>query len=147
MDKVSAFEILLVEDNADDEELILYAFANSNLANSIRIAHDGAEALEILFAEGKATYPKLVLLDLKLPKVDGLEVLRQVKSHPQTRTIPVIVISSSRAEQDLVRSYQLNANGYVIKPIDFAQFAEAVQQLGIFWLLVNQPSQHPISTF
>ena len=142
MDSNSAMEILLVEDNADDEELILYALAKSNLANRVRIARDGAEALEILFAEGNLSYPKLVLLDLKLPKVDGLEVLRQLKSHPQTKSIPVVVISSSRAEQDLIRSYQLHANAYVIKPIDFTQFAEAVQQLGIFWLLVNQPP-HP----
>jgi len=142
MSKVDAFEILLVEDNADDEELVLYALAKSNLANKVRVAHDGAEALELLFAEGNTSYPKLVLLDLKLPKVDGLEVLRQIKSNPLTQAIPVVVISSSRAEQDLVRSYQLNANGYVIKPIDFAQFAEAVQQLGIFWLLVNQPPHH-----
>lgn len=142
MDNVNALEILLVEDNADDEELVLYALAKSNLANNVLVARDGAEALAILFAEGNTTYPKLVLLDLKLPKVDGLEVLRQLKSHSQTRMIPVVVISSSRAEQDLVRSYQLNANGYVIKPIDFSQFAEAVQQLGIFWLLVNQPPQY-----
>ncbi|MFN8445938.1 MAG: response regulator [Caldilineaceae bacterium] len=142
MDNVNAFEILLVEDNADDEELVLYALAKNNLANHVRVAHDGAEALEILFAEGNTSYPKLVLLDLKLPKIDGLEVLRQIKGNAQTKTIPVVVISSSRAEQDLIRSYQLNANGYVIKPIDFSQFAEAVQQLGIFWLLVNQPPQH-----
>ncbi|MCX6048918.1 MAG: response regulator [Chloroflexi bacterium] len=141
----NAIEILLVEDNPDDEELTLYALAQNNLANQIHVVRDGAAALEFIFATGSYAHrniynrPKLVILDLKLPKVDGLEVLRQIKSDPRTQLTPVVVLTSSRTEQDIVESYQFGVNSYVTKPIDFTQFAESVQQLGLYWLLINQP--------
>ncbi len=137
-------EILLVEDNPDDVELTLHALQENNLANRMQIARDGAEALEFLFGTGRYAdrrpedTPKLVLLDLKMPKVDGLEVLRQVKSDPRTRTIPVVVLTSSEEERDIVESYQLGVNSYVTKPVDFEQFTEAVRQLGLYWMLFNR---------
>ncbi len=141
MDK--AFEIVLVEDNADDEELILHTLQKHHLANRIHVVRDGAEALDLLLRPDDKTVNKsqlkLVLLDLKLPKVDGLEVLRRLKNDPKTKAIPVVVLTSSAAAQDIVKSYQLGVNGYVAKPIDFAQFTEAVRQLGLYWLAVNQP--------
>jgi len=141
-----ALEIVLVEDNADDEELILHTLQKNHLANRIHVVRDGAEALELLLpADSEAvnnSQLKLVLLDLKLPKIDGLEVLRRLKNDPKTRAIPVVVLTSSSAEQDIVKSYQLGVNGYVTKPIDFAQFTEAVHQLGIYWLAVNQPPHY-----
>lgn len=139
-------EIVLVEDNADDEELILRTLQKNNLANRIQVVRDGAEALDLLLPDGDAptnkSQPKLVLLDLKLPKIDGLEVLRRLKSDPKTKTIPVVVLTSSNAEQDIIKSYQLGVNGYVTKPIDFGQFTEAVRQLGLYWLAVNQPPHY-----
>lgn len=138
-------EILLVEDNPSDVELTLHALKKHNLANRIEVVRDGAEALEFIFCTGKYAHrsiensPKVILLDLKLPKVDGLEVLRRVKSDPCTRTIPVVVLTSSREERDIVESYRLGVNSYITKPVDFEQFTEAVRQLGFYWLLLNQP--------
>ena len=138
-------EILLVEDNPNDVELALHALKKNNIANRIEVVRDGAEALEFIFATGAYAQrsigngPKVILLDLKLPKVDGLEVLRQIKSDPRTRAIPVVVLTSSREESDIVESYNLGVNSYIVKPVDFEQFTEAVRQFGLYWLLLNQP--------
>lgn len=138
-------EILLVEDNPHDVELTLHAFQHHRLSNRIHVARDGAEALEFLFgtgphaSRGPADGPKVILLDLKLPKVDGLEVLRRVKADPRLRVLPVVILTSSREERDLVESYRLGVNSYIVKPVDFEQFAEAVRQLGLYWLLLNEP--------
>jgi len=138
-------EILLVEDNPDDVELAVHALRRENLANHIEIARDGEEALDFLFCRGRHSNrsfekaPRLVLLDLKLPKVDGLEVLKEIKTDPRTKAIPVVIITSSREEQDLVNGYKLGVNAYIQKPVDFGQFREMVKQLGLFWLVVNQP--------
>ena len=131
--------ILLVEDNPDDEALMLRAFQRSKLANRIDVARDGAEALAYLIGPSARPVPTLVILDLKLPKVDGLEVLRRLRAEERTRTLPVVVLTSSREEQDLVESYRLGANSYVRKPVDFVQFADATQTLGLYWLIVNEP--------
>jgi len=131
--------ILLVEDNPDDEALMLRAFQRSKLANRIDVARDGAEALAYLVGPSARPMPTLVILDLKLPKVDGLEVLRRLRAEERTRTLPVVVLTSSREEQDLVESYRLGANSYVRKPVDFMQFADATQTLGLYWLVVNEP--------
>ena len=135
-------EILLVEDNAADVELTLHALRGDHLANQIHVARDGEEALAFLFDPQKANHIhlKLVLLDLKLPKVDGLEVLKVVKSDPRTRRIPVVVMTSSREESDLVRSYDLGVNSYLQKPVDFDRFREVVKAMGFYWLLINQPA-------
>ena len=138
-------EILLVEDNPNDVELTLHAFRKNKLSNRIQVARDGAEAIEFLFGtdgQGQAAnaMPKVVLLDLKLPKVDGLEVLRRIKSEPRTRTIPVVVLTSSKEERDIVESYKLGVNSYIVKPVDFEQFTDAVRNLGLYWLLLNQPA-------
>jgi two-component system, response regulator len=138
-------EILLVEDNPNDVELALHAFKHNNLTNRIQVARDGAEALDYLFGRGEFAQrdvndtPKVILLDLKLPKVDGLEVLRMVKADPRLRLIPVVVLTSSREERDIVESYKLGVNSYIVKPIDFQQFTEAIRVLGLYWLLLNQP--------
>ena len=138
-------EILLVEDNPNDVELTLHALKKNNIANRVEVVRDGAEALEFIFAAGAYASrsiehaPKVILLDLKLPKVDGLEVLRQIKSDPRTRAIPVVVLTSSREERDIVESYNLGVNSYIVKPVDFEQFTEAVRHLGLYWLLLNQP--------
>ena len=131
-------EILLVEDNAEDAELTLRALKGKNLANRVHWAKDGAEALAFLASSG-AGAPKLILLDLKLPKVDGLEVLRSVKSDPKTRTIPVVVLTSSKEDRDIVASYELGVNSYVQKPVVFDRFLAAVSELGLYWLLLNRP--------
>jgi CheY-like chemotaxis protein len=136
--------ILLVEDNAKDVELTLAALGEHHLANEVIVTSDGAEALDYLYCRGKfADRPKknpaVVLLDLKMPKVDGLEVLRIVKSDPQLKSVPIVVLTSSREEVDLVRSYELGVNAYVVKPVDFAAFVEAVKEIGAFWAIVNEP--------
>jgi two-component system, response regulator len=137
--------ILLVEDNADDEELTLRALAKSNIMNRVVVARDGVEALDYLFLRGAyATRdpndgPQVVLLDLKLPKLDGLEVLRQLRGDPRTRRLPVVILTSSAEERDVLRGYDLGANSYIRKPVDFTQFVEAVRQLGLYWLVLNQP--------
>ena len=137
--------ILLVEDNPDDVELTLRAFRKRNLANEIVVARDGEEALAILFQGGKESpqhrVVDLILLDLKLPKVDGLEVLRQVKSNLETQPIPVVVLTSSKEENDLAESYRLGANSYIRKPVNFDKFSEVVMQLDLYWLLLNEA--HP----
>ncbi len=136
--------ILLAEDSAQDVELTLSALAENNLSNSVDVARDGAEALDYLFRRGSHAArhsgdPVLILLDLKMPRVDGLEVLRAVKSDPRLRLIPVVVLTSSREEQDVVRSYELGVNAYVVKPVEFDKFVAAVRELGLFWMLLNEP--------
>jgi CheY-like chemotaxis protein len=137
--------ILLVEDNANDEELAIIALKNNNITNKIQVARDGTEALEYLFGsvDGetlKCVGPLLVLLDLKVPLIDGLEVLRRIKSHPDAKKIPVVVLTSSSEEKDITESYRLGANSYIRKPVDFNQFTEAVRQIGLYWLLLNKQS-------
>jgi CheY-like chemotaxis protein len=142
---LNGVEILLVEDSPADAELAVRALRKRNLANRLHLVRDGAEALEFIFATGAyasrvvESGPKLVLLDLKLPKVDGLEVLRRIKADARTKSIPVVVMTSSREERDIVESYALGVNSYVVKPVDFEQFASAVANLGLYWLLLNQP--------
>ncbi len=136
--------ILLVEDNANDIELILTGLAENNLANEVIVVRDGEEALDYLFRRGifrlrREGHPILVMLDLKLPKIDGLEVLAQMKSTPDLRQIPVVILTASREESDLISSYNLGVNGYVIKPLDFHEFVDAIKSLGLFWAVVNQP--------
>ena len=138
-------QILLVEDNPRDVTLTLHALRQENLANVIQVARDGEEALDFLFCRGEFAArsfehpPRLVLLDLKLPKVDGLDVLRAVKGDPRTKAIPVVVLTASREEKDLVDSYKLGVNGYIQKPVEFDSFRQVVKQLGLYWLVVNQP--------
>jgi two-component system response regulator len=138
-------EILLVEDNPTDLELALRVFRKHELANRIEVARDGAEALDFLFGEGAHAgrgglqIPKVILLDLKLPKIGGLEVLRRIKGDPRTRTIPIVVLTSSQEEKDLVESYELGVNSYIVKPVDFDQFSDCLKQIGIYWLLSNAP--------
>jgi two-component system, response regulator len=144
-------EILLVEDNPNDVALALHAFKKSNLTNRIQVVRDGAEALEFLFRtgqfEGRSNgTPKVVLLDLKLPKVDGLEVLQRLRANPSTKQLPVVILTSSREERDIVESYNLGVNSYIVKPVDFEQFTEVVRQLGFYWALLNQPPVEVIST-
>lgn len=139
--------ILLVEDNPDDEALTRRALKKNNIGNEVVVAHDGAEALDYLFGTGTyegrdlSCMPHLVLLDLKLPKVDGLEVLRRMRANQQTRLLPVVILTSSREQQDLVSGYGYGANSYIRKPVDFAQFVEAVRQLGLYWLVLNETPQ------
>jgi two-component system, response regulator len=138
-------EILLVEDNADDADLTLRALQKNNIANKVVIARDGAEALDYLACSGSfagrspCEQPALILLDLKLPKIDGLEVLRRLRANPETQFLPVVILTSSKEERDLVSGYALGANAYVRKPVDFIQFSEAVRALGLFWLVLNEP--------
>jgi two-component system response regulator len=140
----SELDILIVEDNPDDLELALRALKRDNVANHIATARDGAEALDFMFCTGayaerrSGDLPKLILLDLKLPKVNGLEVLQRLKSDPRTRAIPVVVLTSSSEERDIVESYKLGVNSYVVKPVDFTQFTEALRQIGSYWLLFNR---------
>jgi CheY-like chemotaxis protein len=136
--------ILLVEDNPDDEALTVRALKKNKIANNLAIVRDGAEALDFLFFTGAYAerdpqeIPEVILLDLKLPKVDGLEVLRRIRADERTRLLPVVVLTSSKEEQDLIKSYKLGANSYVRKPVDFSQFVEAIRQLGMYWLVLNE---------
>ena len=144
-----AVEILLVEDNPADVELTLLVLQEHKLANSIHVVRDGEEALDYLFRRGAYSLrgtgsPRLVLLDLKLPKVNGLEVLEAMKKDPRLRTIPVVIMTSSREERDLVESYQLGVNSYIQKPVDFDQFRKVVGRAGLYWLVVNQPPPQPL---
>lgn len=147
MNAANEVEILLVEDNPRDAELALRELKKRNLANKLLWVKDGAAALEFIFGPepragaGLNCHPKVILLDLKLPKVDGLEVLRRFKSDPAAKTIPVVVLTSSRQEPDIVRSYELGVNSYIVKPVNFDKFSAAVAQLGLYWLLLNQPPQ------
>ena len=147
MRDVTIIEILLVEDNPEDLQLALRALKKANLDNHIHVARDGEEALQFVFCEGEFASrridrpPKVILLDLKLPKVDGLEVLQRIKDDPRTRMIPVVMLTSSKEQSDVLKSYNLGVNSYIVKPVNFEQFAEAVEQLGMYWLLHNQPQQ------
>jgi CheY-like chemotaxis protein len=135
-------EILLVEDNPSDVELTLHAFEKHKVANRVHVVRDGQEALDYLFGTGAQpdrVQPKVVLLDLKLPKVDGLEVLREIRSNAALRTLPVVILTSSREERDVVESYSLGVNSYIVKPIEFDKFVETVRMLGLYWLLLNEP--------
>jgi two-component system response regulator len=141
---MSTGTILLVEDNPDDVDLTLRAFQKNNIANEVVVARDGVEALDYLFARGShanrdpARSPSVVLLDLKLPRIDGLEVLGQIRADERTKLLPVVILTSSKEEQDLIKGYALGANSYIRKPVDFAQFMEAVRQLGLYWLVLNE---------
>jgi two-component system, response regulator len=141
--------ILLVEDNPDDEALTLRALKKHNIRNEVVVVHDGAEALDWLFARGAyagrdaSQLPQVVLLDLKLPKVTGLEVLRAVRDDPRTKRLPVVLLTSSKEEQDVIAGYDLGANSYVRKPVDFGDFAEAIRQLGLYWLVLNETAPPP----
>lgn len=142
--KTDEVEILLVEDNSTDVELTLRALKRHNLANKVHVVTDGEQALEFIFANGSYNdrdinkKPKVILLDLKLPKVDGLEILRKVKSDERTKDIPVVVLTSSKEEKDRMESYRLGVNSYIAKPVDFSRFTEAVRELGFYWLLLNE---------
>jgi two-component system, response regulator len=137
--------ILLVEDNPDDEKLTLRALHKNKISNEVVVAHDGVEALDYLLGNGSGggnnlkPLPQVVLLDLKLPKMDGLEVLRRLRAHERTKLLPVVILTSSNEEQDLITGYGLGANSYVRKPVDFNQFIEAARQLGLYWLVLNEP--------
>lgn len=145
MTNLEAVDVLLIEDNPQDAELTLRAFKKSNLANNIIVIDDGAEAVDYLFCKGKyagrpfVQRPKIVLLDLKLPKVNGLEILRMIKSDERTKTIPVIIVTSSREDPDIKKAYEVGANSYVVKPVGFDSFMESINKLGFYWLLVNSP--------
>jgi two-component system response regulator len=137
-------DILLVDDNPDDVELALYALRRSQLANHIHVVYDGIEALDFLFCRGKYSdrkcihNPKLVLLDIKMPKLNGLEVLKEIRAHESTAVIPVVILTTSKEERDLIESYRLGVNSYIVKPVDFEQFSDAVRRLGFYWLLLNE---------
>lgn len=147
MDGTGGVEILLIEDNPDDVELTLHAFKQFKISNRVHVLRDGAEALDFLFGRGAhaqrdaADWPKVILLDLKLPRVDGLEVLRRIREDPRTRPIPVVILTSSREERDIVEGYRLGVNSFIQKPVDFAQFGETVRTLGLYWLILNRPPQ------
>ena len=139
----NGLEVLLVEDDPDDLELALHSLEEARIKNPIQVARDGEEALDYVFCRGnhagrQASRPRLILLDLKLPKVDGLQVLREIKSDPRTKGIPVVILTSSREERDVIEGYHLGANSYIQKPVDFAQFQKTIRELGYYWLVVNQ---------
>lgn len=145
--KTEAIEILLVEDNPDDAEMALSALKKNNLANKIHWVEDGEQAIDYLFKTGEYSgrdvkkKPKLILLDLKLPKISGLEVLQRIKSEEQTKTIPVVVLTSSREEIDVISAYQLGVNSYIVKPVNFEQFSKSISDLGLYWLVLNHPPE------
>jgi len=142
-------DILLVEDNPNDVELILHVFQWCNLSDKVHVAWNGEEALDYIFGKGSfsgrdpRSTPKVILLDLKLPKVDGLEVLRSLRRDPATRTIPVVVLTSSREERDIIESYDLGVNSYIVKPVQFDEFANVIRELGLYWKMINQPPVNP----
>ena len=138
----TAIEILLVEDNHEDAELTIRALKKFNLANHLVHLQDGEEALDFLFSTHVGTLPKIILLDIKMPKVDGIEVLRKIKSDPQRKIIPVVVLTSSREERDIIESYKLGVNAYIVKPVEFDKFVKAVSEIGFFWLVLNQPPSY-----
>lgn len=144
--------ILLVEDNPDDELLTLLAIKDNNIVNEVIVAHDGEEALDYLFGNGKYKerdlnlMPQVILLDLKLPKVDGLGVLKQIRLNPLTRLLPVVILTSSKEERDIINSYHLGANSYIRKPVDFEQFSDSIKQLGLYWLVLNELSTNTNSS-
>jgi two-component system response regulator len=146
---INQVEVLLVEDNMHDAEMTIRSLKKVNLANNLVHVRDGEEALDFIFAQGKfadrniVNGPKVILLDIKMPKVDGIEVLRRLKSDDAAKTIPVVIMTSSKEEQDIISSYKLGVNSYVVKPVDFEGFARAVSQLGLYWLLTNQPPMPP----
>jgi CheY-like chemotaxis protein len=141
-------EILIVEDSQDDLDMTLRALGKANLANRIQVARDGAEALEFIFCQGAHANrkvengPRLILLDLKLPKIDGLEVLKRIKGDPRTKIIPVVVLTSSKEQKDVIESYKLGVNSYIVKPVELEGFIAAVQELGMYWMLLNEPPKH-----
>jgi two-component system, response regulator len=141
----SGVDILMVEDNPDDEQLTLRAFAKNHLTNKIHVVRDGQEALDYVFCKGKyadrniANHPHVILLDIKLPLIDGIEVLRRIKADERTKTIPVVMLTSSHEERDLVETYRLGVNSYIVKPVDFEQFTDSARSLGMYWLLLNRP--------
>ncbi len=145
MNEINEVEILLVEDNQDDLDMTLRSLRKANLTNRIQTVRDGAEALEFVFCQGAfagrkfENPPKVILLDLKLPKIDGMEVLKRIKNDPRTKMIPVVILTSSKEQRDVIESYNLGVNSYIVKPVNFEQFAAAVQELGMYWLLHNQP--------
>jgi len=145
MSETHAVEILIVEDTLQDLELALRALKKAHLTNRIQVARDGREALDFIFGQGPHAGrkiedgPRVVLLDLKLPKIDGLEVLRRIKTDPRTQAIPVVILTSSKEQKDVVEGYKLGVNSYIVKPVNFERFAAAVQELGMYWLLLNQP--------
>ncbi len=134
----NAYEILLIEDSPDDAELTIRALKKNKLVNSLKHLHDGEEALNFIFNEDHPI-PKLILLDLKMPKVDGIEVLKRLKSDPVKKIIPVVILTSSKEERDIVESYRLGVNAYIVKPVDFEKFVQAVTDIGLFWMIINQP--------
>ena len=148
-----AVDILLVDDNPDDVELALYALRRNQLANQIQIVKDGVEALDFLFCRGQfenrdcSRRPKLVLLDLKMPKLNGLDVLKAIRENPETAGIPVVILTTSKEDRDLIESYRLGVNSYIVKPVDFEQFSEVVRQLGFYWLLLNERPRVKEETF
>lgn len=135
--QIQPVDILLVEDNPDDAKLTIRALKKRNVSNNIFIVKDGEEALDFIFAKGNC--PKLILLDIKLPKVSGIEVLKQIKSNEKTKTIPVVMLTSSREEPDIKECYKLSVNSYIVKPVDFEKFSQIIEQLNLYWLVVNQP--------
>lgn len=142
-------EILLVEDNASDEELTIHAFRKYNLSNKLQVVRDGEEALDFIFCRGAfaqrkiENHPKVVLLDIKLPKVDGLEVLRQIREDERTKHIPVVLLTSSQEERDVADGYKFGANSYIVKPVGFEQLTEAIREIGLYWLILNKPPELP----
>jgi len=144
MNPMNEVEILLIEDNPRDVEMTLRALKKNRITNNIKVVNDGAEALDFLFKKGKFSdmeipnRPRIILLDLKLPKVDGIEVLRTIKNDPQLKVIPIIILTSSREERDIVESYRLGVNSYIVKPVEFDTFVEAIRKIGLYWLILNQ---------